>query len=195
MASGRTVVLVRHGESEFNRDNIFTGWRDPDLTDKGEQEARDAGKILRENGFRFDIAFTSMLKRAIKTLFLIQDELDCHWIPVTKTWRLNERHYGKLQGKNKEETIRKFGREQVRRWRRSFHDCPPLLENPHEQLYAEDPRYSGLPQLPAGESIEDASRRCMPVWHKCIVPALKSGKRPLVCGHSNTLASLLRKLD
>ncbi|GFR77114.1 2,3-bisphosphoglycerate-dependent phosphoglycerate mutase [Elysia marginata] len=195
MAKVHTVVLVRHGESEYNRDNIFTGWCDPDLTAKGQEEAKDAGKILQEYGFQFDVAYTSVLKRAIKTLYLIQEELDCLWIPVTKTWRLNERHYGKLQGKNKDETIKKYGREQVQLWRRSFKVCPPPLDEKDEHWSGNDKRYSGLSFVPTGESIEEASKRSLPFWHKHIVPALKSGKRPLICGHANTLGSLIKNLD
>ena len=152
-------------------------------------------QILLEYGFEFDVAFTSVLKRAIKTLYFIQDELDCHWIPVTKTWRLNERHYGKLQGKNKEEIIKKYGHEQVQLWRRSIKVCPPPLDQTDKHWSGDDKRYRGLSHIPAGESIEDASKRSLPFWYKYIVPALKSGQRPLVCGHSNTLGSLIRNLD
>ncbi|GFN77455.1 2,3-bisphosphoglycerate-dependent phosphoglycerate mutase [Plakobranchus ocellatus] len=195
MASSHSVVFVRHGESEFNRDNIFTGWCDPDLTTKGVAEAKDAGKILREYGFEFDIAFTSLLKRAIKTLYFIQDELDCHWIPVTKTWMLNERHYGKLQGKNKDEVAGKYGPEQVQLWRRAFYERPPLLEETDEHWNGSDKRYADLPFIPAGESLDDTSKRSLPFWHNLVVPALRAGQKPLVCGHANILRNLIKHLD
>lgn len=193
--TSNTVVFLRHGESEYNRNNIFTGWCDPDLTAKGVIEARDAGKILKEYGYEFDVAFTSLLKRAIKTLYLVQEELDCLWIPVIKTWRLNERHYGKLQGKNKDEVIRKYGKDQVQLWRRGFRVCPPLSDKADEHWNGNDKRYTGLSCIPMAETMEDASKRSLLFWQKHILPTLQSGQKALICGHSTALSSLIRSLD
>ncbi len=191
------VVLLRHGESIWNRDNRFTGWTDVDLSEKGIQEARRAGKILREEGFTFDLAFTSVLKRAIRTLWIVQDELDLMWIPVKKTWRLNERHYGALQGLNKSEMAVKYGEEQVLIWRRSYDIQPPPLEIDDPRSPAGDMRYAELKpqQIPLTESLKDTYARCMPYWYKSITPAIKAGRKVIVSAHGNSLRALVKYLD
>jgi 2,3-bisphosphoglycerate-dependent phosphoglycerate mutase len=191
------VVLLRHGESEWNRENRFTGWKDVDLSEKGRTEARDAGRLLKDAGFTFDLAFTSVLKRAIKTLGIALDELDQLWIPVTKHWRLNERHYGALQGLDKAETAAKHGEDQVKIWRRSYDIPPPPLSPDDERYSGRDPRYANLQpgEIPASESLKDTVARFLPYWHDTIAPTIKSGKRVLVAAHGNSLRALVKYLD
>ena len=191
------LVLVRHGESTWNQENRFTGWTDVDLSEKGVQEARDGGAYLREQGFLFDVAYTSVLKRAVKTLNIILDEMDLLWIPVHKDWRLNERHYGALQGLNKGETADKYGEAQVKIWRRSYDIPPPVLEKSDARFPGHDPRYKGLTeaQLPLTECLKDTVARFLPLWHETIAPAVKSGQRVLVAAHGNSLRALVKYLD
>eukprot|EP01100_Stratorugosa_tubuloviscum_P012391 TRINITY_DN587_c0_g2_i1.p1 TRINITY_DN587_c0_g2~~TRINITY_DN587_c0_g2_i1.p1 ORF type:complete len:251 (-),score=102.06 TRINITY_DN587_c0_g2_i1:80-832(-) len=192
-----TLVLVRHGESTYNKENRFCGWFDADLSEKGIEEAKTAGKDLKANNFVFDVAFTSLLKRAIKTLFLIQDEVDQHWIPVHRNWRLNERMYGGLQGLNKAETSAKHGEQQVQIWRRSFDIPPPPIELTNPHYPGNDPRYRNLDaaEIPLCESLSDTIQRFLPVWHQEIAPQLKQGKRVLICAHGNSLRALVKYLD
>ena len=191
------LVLLRHGESDWNLQNRFTGWTDVDLSEKGEREAHEAGKLLREEGFVFDIAVTSVLKRAIRTLNFVLDEMDLAWIPVEKSWRLNERHYGALQGLNKEETAKKYGEEQVKIWRRSFATPPPLLDAADERSAHKDPRYAFLrpEEIPAGESLKDTIARMMPAWQDQIAPSVRGGARVIVSAHGNSLRGMVMHLD
>jgi 2,3-bisphosphoglycerate-dependent phosphoglycerate mutase len=191
------VVLLRHGESTWNKENRFTGWHDVDLTDRGREEAREAGRLLGEGGYVFDVAFTSVLKRAIKTLGIALDTLDQLWIPVTKSWKLNERHYGALQGLNKAETSAKHGEAQTKIWRRSFDIPPPPLTIDDERHPSRDPRYQGLKpsELPLTESLKDTIVRFMPYWHETIAPVIKSGKRVVIAAHGNSLRALVKNLD
>jgi len=191
------LVLLRHGESDWNLQNRFTGWTDVDLTAKGEREAHEAGKLLREEGFAFDLAYTSVLKRAIRTLNFVLDDMDLAWIPVEKTWRLNERHYGDLQGLNKEETAKKYGDAQVKAWRRSFATPPPALDPKDERSAHKDPRYKSLrpDEIPACESLKDTITRMMPCWNNQIAPSLRAGKRLIVAAHGNSLRALVMHLD
>ncbi len=191
------LVLLRHGESIWNKENRFTGWTDVDLSEKGIAEARTAGDRLKREGIVFDVAYTSVLKRAIRTLWIVLDEMDLMWIPVHRSWRLNERHYGALQGLNKAETAEKFGEEQVHIWRRSFDVPPPALERGDERFPGRDPRYVGLDgkDLPLCESLKDTIARCLPYWHQDITPAIKSGKRVLIAAHGNSLRALVKYLD
>lgn len=191
------LVLLRHGESDWNLQNRFTGWTDVDLSAKGEKEAHEAGRLLREEGFVFDIAITSVLKRAIRTLNVVLDEMDLAWIPVEKTWRLNERHYGDLQGLNKEETAKKFGEEQVKIWRRSFATPPPPLDQADERSAHKDPRYATLEpgEIPAGESLKDTIARMMPCWEDQIAPSVRGGMRVIVAAHGNSLRGMVMHLD
>ena len=189
------LVLCRHGESEWNLKNLFTGWTDVDLTEKGCQEAVDAGRLLLEMGYEFDLAFTSVLKRAIRTLWIMLDEMDRMWIPVIRDWRLNERHYGALQGLNKAETAAKFGDEQVLAWRRSYDVPPPPLDPDDERHPAHDPRYAGVSGLPSTESLATTLDRVRPCWEECIVPALREGKDVLVAAHGNSLRAMVKMLD
>jgi 2,3-bisphosphoglycerate-dependent phosphoglycerate mutase len=191
------VVLLRHGESTWNRENRFTGWHDVDLTDRGHDEARAAGRLLKEGGYVFDIAFTSVLKRAIKTLGIALDTLDQLWIPVTKSWKLNERSYGALQGLNKAETAAKHGEAQTKIWRRSFDIPPPPLTIDDERHPSHDPRYRGLKasDLPLTESLKDTIARFMPYWHETIAPAIRSGQRVVIAAHGNSLRALVKDLD
>lgn len=191
------LVLLRHGESEWNLANKFTGWKDVDLTDTGISQAKTAGQLLKQAGFVFDKAYTSVLKRAIKTLWLTLDEMDQVWVPVCRDWRLNERHYGALQGLNKAETAKKYGDEQVHIWRRSYSTRPPLLDWNDERNIANDLRYKNLKkkQIPLGECLEDTVARVIPYWHKKIVPDLKKGKQLLITAHGNSLRSLVKYLD
>jgi 2,3-bisphosphoglycerate-dependent phosphoglycerate mutase len=191
------VVLLRHGESTWNKENRFTGWHDVDLTDRGRDEAREAGRLLKEGGYDFDVAFTSVLKRAIKTLGIALDTLDRLWIPVTKSWRLNERHYGALQGLNKAETAAKHGEAQTKIWRRSFDIPPPALTIDDERHPSHDPRYRTLQpnELPLTESLKDTIARFMPYWHSTIAPAIKSGERVVIAAHGNSLRALVKDLD
>jgi 2,3-bisphosphoglycerate-dependent phosphoglycerate mutase len=191
------LVLLRHGESEWNLANRFTGWTDVDLTDKGKEEAGQAGKLLRENGFHFDEAHTSLLKRAIKTQFMALDEMDMLWLPVYKSWRLNERHYGALQGLNKAETAEKYGQEQVLVWRRSYATPPPELEKSDKRYPGNDLRYAALTpaELPLTESLELTHRRFMPYWQEVLAPAIKAGRKLLITAHGNSLRALVMHLD
>jgi 2,3-bisphosphoglycerate-dependent phosphoglycerate mutase len=191
------VVLLRHGESVWNKENRFTGWHDVDLTDRGRDEAREAGRLLEEGGYVFDVAFTSVLKRAIKTLGIALDTLDQLWIPVIKSWKLNERHYGALQGLNKAETAAKHGEAQTKIWRRSFDIPPPALALDDERHPSRDPRYEGLKpsELPLTESLKDTIARFMPYWHETIAPAIRSGKRVVIAAHGNSLRALVKDLD
>ena len=191
------VVLLRHGESQWNKENRFTGWTDVGLSEKGIQEAKDAGRILKKEGFSFDLAYTSVLKRAIKTLWLAQEEMDLMWIPVIFNWRLNERHYGALQGLNKQETAQKFGEEQVKIWRRSYDTPPPALEITDERYPGNDPRYKTLnkKEIPLCESLKDTDARFLPLWHDEIAPTIKTGKRVLIAAHGNSLRALVKYLD
>lgn len=191
------IVLVRHGESDWNKANRFCGWHDADLTEKGIFEAKTAGKSLKEAGFSFDIAYTSVLKRAIKTLFLIQEELDLHWIPVLKSWRLNERMYGGLQGLNKSETAAKHGEDQVKIWRRAYDIPPPPMDLTDPELPAKDPKYSSIDKaiLPRCECLKDTVERFLPFWHDTVVPQLKGGKSIIIAAHGNSLRALCKYLD
>jgi len=191
------VVLLRHGESTWNKENRFTGWHDVDLTDRGCDEAREAGRLLKEGGYVFDIAFTSVLKRAIKTLGLALDVLDQLWIPVTKDFRLNERHYGALQGLNKAETAAKHGEAQTKIWRRSFDIPPPALTPDDPRHPSHDPRYAALSPnvLPLTESLKDTIARFLPYWHETIAPTIRSGKRVVIAAHGNSLRALVKYLD
>ena len=188
------VVLIRHGESVWNEENRYTGWTDVALSEKGIQEAREAGRLLREGGYTFDIAYTSVLKRAIKTLWTVLEEMDLMWIPVVSSWRLNERHYGALQGLNKSESAAELGEEQVKLWRRSYDVPPPALKMEDRRHPSHDPRYSGFrPQdLPATESLKDTVARFLPYAQENIGPAVRSGKRVIVVAHGNTLRGLLK---
>ncbi|MBY0316896.1 MAG: 2,3-diphosphoglycerate-dependent phosphoglycerate mutase [Bdellovibrionales bacterium] len=185
------LVLVRHGQSEWNLQNRFTGWVDVDLTDKGKEEAMRAGKILKNKGYEFDVVFTSVLRRAIKTTWLIQTELQQEWVPTTKAWQLNERHYGALQGLNKKETAEKYGDEKVHQWRRSYATLPPLLEN--DEL-GKDRRYKGI-QLPKGEALKETVERVIPYWEKNIEPQIAAGKNVLIVAHGNSLRALVKHLS
>jgi 2,3-bisphosphoglycerate-dependent phosphoglycerate mutase len=191
------IVFLRHGESAWNRENRFTGWTDVDLSDKGKSEAHSAGILLKEQGYSFDGAYTSVLKRAIRTLWDVLDEMDSMWIPVVNDWRLNERHYGALQGLNKAETAKLHGEEQVHVWRRSFSVRPPSLTADTRDAQRNDPRYRTLSQqeLPAGESLEDVVHRVMPFWHEIVVPQIKAKKRLLIAAHGNSLRALVMHLD
>ena len=191
------LVLLRHGESTWNKENRFTGWHDVDLTERGRQEAGEAGRLLKEGGFVFDMAFTSVLKRAIKTLGLALDVLDQLWIPVTKNWKLNERHYGALQGLNKAETTAKHGEAQVKIWRRSYDIPPPALSPDDPRHPSRDPRYKGLSptELPLTESLKETVARFLPYWHATIAPAIRSGQRVVIAAHGNSLRALVMYLD
>jgi 2,3-bisphosphoglycerate-dependent phosphoglycerate mutase len=191
------IVLLRHGESEWNKENRFTGWTDVDLSEKGIQEAHTAGKSMLQAGFDFDIAFTSVLKRAIRTLWLALDEMDRMWLPVVNSWRLNERHYGALQGLNKAETATRYGEEQVHLWRRSYDVQPPALTPEDERFPGYDPRYKDLAKedLPLTECLKDTVNRFLPYWHSTIVPEIQSGKRVLIAAHGNSLRALVKYLD
>ncbi|MFQ5651851.1 MAG: 2,3-diphosphoglycerate-dependent phosphoglycerate mutase [bacterium] len=191
------LVLLRHGESDWNKQNRFTGWTDVDLSERGVQEARQAGLLLKEHGFVFDVAFTSVLKRAIRTLWLTLEEMDLMWIPVHRSWRLNERHYGALQGLNKAEMAAKYGDEQVLIWRRSYDTPPPALEKTDERYPGNDPRYQDLAEheLPLAECLKDTVDRFLPYWHETIAPAIKAGQRVLIAAHGNSLRALVKYLD
>jgi len=196
-ATMHKIVLIRHGESQWNKENRFTGWTDVDLTEKGIEEARSAGKLIKDAGFDFDIAYTSVLKRAIRTLWLALDSMDRMWLPVVNTWRLNERHYGALQGLNKAETAQKYGDEQVHIWRRSYDTQPPALTADDERFPGHDRRYKGLTndELPLTECLKDTVARFLPFWHETVVPTMKSGKRVLIVAHGNSLRALVKYLD
>ena len=192
-----TVVLLRHGESTWNQENRFTGWTDVDLSEKGRHEAGEAGRLLMEGGYTFDVAFTSVLKRAIRTLWIALDTLDLMWIPVTKNWRLNERHYGALQGLNKAETAAKHGEAQVKIWRRSYDIPPPPLSPDDERYSGRDPRYENVrpEDIPLTESLKDTVARFLPYWHETIAPAITAGQRVLITAHGNSLRALVKYLD
>ena len=192
--SVHTLVLLRHGESTWNLANRFSGWTDVDLTETGRAQARAAGARLRDDGFEFDIAFTSVLKRAIRTLWIALDEMDRMWLPVCRDWRLNERHYGALQGLNKAETAARFGEDQVLRWRRSYDEPPPALDPGDERHPGGDPRYAGVENLPRTECLEDTVERMMPLWEEAIAPRVRAGERVLVCAHGNSLRALVKHL-
>ena len=191
------LVLLRHGQSQWNLENRFTGWTDVDLTDQGREEAKAAGRVLKEKGFVFDKAHTSVLKRAIRTLWIALDELDQMWLPVRRDWRLNERHYGALQGLNKSETAEKHGEEQVLIWRRSYDIPPPALAEDNEHYPGHDPRYANLTseELPLTECLKDTVERFLPYWHEVIVPEIKEGKRVIIAAHGNSLRALAQYLD
>ncbi|GAT32930.1 2,3-bisphosphoglycerate-dependent phosphoglycerate mutase [Terrimicrobium sacchariphilum] len=191
------LVLIRHGESAWNKENRFTGWTDVDLTDKGREEAREAGRLMKAEGFSFDIAYVSVLRRALTTLWLALDEMDELWIPVEKSWRLNERHYGALQGLNKAETAAKFGDDQVLVWRRSYDIPPPVLEKTDERWPGHDPRYKNIPEaeLPVTECLKDTVARFLPLWHETIAPVVRSGQKVIIAAHGNSLRALVKYLD
>jgi 2,3-bisphosphoglycerate-dependent phosphoglycerate mutase len=191
------LVLLRHGESTWNKENRFTGWTDVDLSERGRDEAKAAGQLLKDGGYAFDLAFTSLLKRAIRTLGIALDQLDLLWIPVTKNWRLNERHYGALQGLNKAETAARHGDAQIKIWRRSYDIPPPALTVDDERHPSHDPRYRGLDpkQLPLTESLKDTVDRFLPYWHEAIAPAIRAGKRVVIAAHGNSLRALVKYLD
>ncbi|MGE4056850.1 MAG: 2,3-diphosphoglycerate-dependent phosphoglycerate mutase [Vicinamibacterales bacterium] len=192
-----TLVLLRHGESTWNRENRFTGWTDVDLSDRGREEAKEAGRLLAEGGYQFDIAYTSVLKRAIRTLNIALDELDRLWLPVVKNWRLNERHYGALQGLNKAETAARHGEAQTKIWRRSYDIPPPPLSLDDERHPSRDPRYKDLEpdELPLTESLKDTVARFIPYWQSTITPSIKGGSRVLIAAHGNSLRALVKYLD
>ena len=191
------LVLLRHGESDWNKENRFTGWTDVDLSEKGRQEAKEAGVVLKAEGYAFDIAYTSVLKRAIRTLWMALDELDLMWIPVERSWRLNERHYGALQGLNKAETAARFGEDQVKIWRRSYDVPPPALTPDDERYPGRDRRYHDLTaqELPLSECLKDTVNRFLPYWHATVAPAVRDGKRVLIVAHGNSLRALVKYLD
>jgi len=191
------LVLLRHGQSTWNLENRFTGWTDVDLTPQGHTEAHTAARLLREGGYVFDLAYTSVLKRAIRTLWVVLDDMDLMWIPVHRDWRLNERHYGALQGLNKAETAAQFGEAQVKIWRRSYSDPPPALTPDDERYPGHDARYAGLDRanLPLTESLKDTVARFLPYWHATIVPEIRAGKRVLIAAHGNSLRALVKYLD
>ncbi len=193
----KKLVLLRHGESTWNKENRFTGWTDVDLSDKGRQEAVEAGKLLLREKFVFDVAFTSVLRRAIKTLWLALEEMDLMWIPVHNSWRLNERHYGALQGLNKAETAEKHGMDQVKIWRRSYAIQPPALTKDDERYPGKDPRYAHLKpeEVPLTEALKDTVARFLPYWHDTIAPAVREGRRVVIAAHGNSLRALVKYLD
>ena len=191
------LVLLRHGQSVWNLENRFTGWTDVGLTQQGEAEAHKAGQLLKSEGYSFDVAYTSVLKRAIKTLWIAMEEMELEWLPVYRAWQLNERHYGALQGLNKAEMAKKFGEEQVHTWRRSYDVPPPALEWDDERHPRFDPRYASIrpEDLPATESLKITLERVLPYWHMVLAPAIKSGQRMLVAAHGNSLRALVKYLD
>jgi len=191
------IVLIRHGESVWNKENRFTGWTDVDLSDKGIEEAKQGGKVLKAEGYIFDIAYTSVLKRAIRTLWLVMDEMDLMWIPVINSWRLNERHYGDLQGLNKAEMAVRFGEEQVHLWRRSYDVRPPALSTEDPRYPGKDPRYQDVPkaEIPTCECLKDTVARVLPFWFDVVIPSMKQGKRVLIAAHGNSLRALVKYLD
>lgn len=191
------VVLIRHGESIWNKENLFTGWTDVDLSEKGVEEAHTGAKLLKEGGYTFDIAFTSVLKRAIRTLWIILEDMDLMWIPVVRSWRLNERMYGDLQGLNKAQTAEKFGEEQVHVWRRSYDVPPPALSHDDERYPGKDRRYAHMPtdEVPVTECLKDTVERFLPYWVDSIVPVIKEGKKVVIAAHGNSLRALVKYLD
>jgi len=197
MTSVYRLVLLRHGQSLWNRENLFTGWTDVDLSEAGIEEASQAGLNLKEQGFAFDIAFTSVLRRAIRTLWIVLDRMDLMWIPVCRSWRLNERHYGALQGLNKVETAARFGEDQVLTWRRSYAVRPPALDESDERFPGRDPRYASLEpaDVPRTESLADTVARFLPYWQQTMVPEVKAGKKVLIAAHGNSLRALVKHLE
>lgn len=193
----KKLVLLRHGESQWNRENRFTGWIDVDLTDKGVAEAREAGRLIGEAGFDFDVAYSSVLRRAIRTLWIVLQEMDRVWVPQHLSWRLNERHYGALQGLNKSETAKKYGDEQILIWRRSYDTPPPALDPSDERNPVNDLRYQSVPQqdLPLTECLKDTIERFLPYWNDTIAPQVRAGKRVIVVAHGNTLRALVKHID
>jgi 2,3-bisphosphoglycerate-dependent phosphoglycerate mutase len=191
------LVLLRHGQSTWNLENRFTGWTDVDLTPKGVEEAHEAARLLKEGGYTFDLTYTSLLKRAIRTLWIVLDDMDLMWLPVNRHWRLNERHYGALQGLDKAETAAQYGDEQVLIWRRSYADPPPPLTEDDPRSPGHDRRYADLKpeEIPRGESLQDTVVRFLPYWHEAIVPDLEAGKRVLIAAHGNSLRALVKHLD
>jgi len=191
------IVLLRHGESIWNKENLFTGWTDVDLSETGMQEAKEAGFTLRDHGLTFDLVFTSVLKRAIRTAWIVLDEMDLMWIPIKHGWRLNERHYGALQGLNKAQTATKYGEEQVKLWRRSYEVRPPGLDETDPRYPGKDPRYKNLPQqqFPLTECLKDTVERVLPCWHELIAPSIRSGKQILIAAHGNSLRALVKYLE
>ena len=191
------LVLLRHGESVWNKENKFTGWTDVDLSEKGVEESKKAGQVLKEENYTFDVAYTSVLKRAIHTLWPVLDEMDLAWIPVYKSWRLNERHYGALQGLNKAKTAEKYGEEQVHKWRRSYDVQPPALTKDDDRYPGKERMYGQLSEkeLPLTESLKNTVERFLPYWHETIAPAIKEGKRVLIAAHGNSLRALVKHLD
>jgi len=191
------LVLIRHGESTWNKENRFTGWTDVELSDKGREEGAAAGRLMKEEGYTFDIAYVSVLRRALNTLWLALSEMDLLWIPIEKSWRLNERHYGALQGLNKAETAAKYGDEQVLVWRRSYDIPPPPLEKSDERYPGTDPRYQDVPEaeLPLTECLKDTVARFLPLWHETIAPVIRSGKKVIIAAHGNSLRALVKYLD
>lgn len=197
MDSGYQLVLLRHGESEWNKLNLFTGWRDVPLSEQGEREAREAGRIMQAGGLTFDVVFTSLLSRAIKTMWLALEPMDLLWLPTHKHWRLNERHYGALQGSNKAEAVLEFGAAQVKEWRRSYAIPPPPVAMDSPDYPGADPRYADVPQndLPRSESLKDVLARVLPYWDDAIGPQLRGGKRVLIVAHGNSLRALMKHLE
>ena len=193
----RKIVLLRHGESTWNRENRFTGWKDVGLSDQGLREASAAGQIMKKAGLEFDVAYTSMLKRAIKTLWVALEEMDRMWIPIHHSWRLNERHYGALQGLNKAETATKYGDAQVKIWRRAYDTPPPSLQDRDPRLEIGDPRYADLTAatFPRTECLKDTVARFLPYWHESIAPSIRTGQRVIICAHGNSLRALIKYLD
>jgi 2,3-bisphosphoglycerate-dependent phosphoglycerate mutase len=193
----KKLVLIRHGESTWNKENRFTGWTDVDLSDEGRKQAAEAAEVLQAGGYVFDVAYTSVLKRAIRTLWTVLDGMDLMWIPVHRSWRLNERHYGALQGLNKAETAAKFGEDQVKVWRRSYDIPPPVLTPDDPRFPGHDPRYQSLTkeELPLTECLKDTVARFLPLWHDTIAPAIKSGQRVIIAAHGNSLRALVKYLD
>ena len=191
------LVLIRHGESDWNRENRFTGWTDVDLSDKGREEARAAGRLLRDQGFTFDLAYVSVLKRAVRTLWIVLDEMNLMWLPVRHSWRLNERHYGALQGLNKSETAAQFGEDQVKIWRRSYDIPPPPLDRSDDRFPGNDRRYDNLDpdDLPLTECLKDTVARFLPFWHETLAPAVQAGKRVVVAAHGNSIRAMVKYLD
>src|SRR5947207_1384913 len=191
------LVRLRHGESTWNLENRFTGWTDVDLSPKGIEEAHEAGRLLKEGGYTFDVTFTSVLKRAIRTLWIVMDDMDLMWLPVHRSWRLNERHYGALQGLNKAETAAKYGDAQVKVWRRSYDVPPPALDEGDERFPGRDRRYAGLrpDELPRTECLKDTVARFLPYWHETIAPSIRAGRRVLIAAHGNSLRALVKYLD
>ncbi|MDQ5987160.1 MAG: 2,3-bisphosphoglycerate-dependent phosphoglycerate mutase [Syntrophus sp. SKADARSKE-3] len=193
----KKMVLIRHGESLWNKENRFTGWTDVDLSEKGLEEALTGGRLLKQEGYTFDLAYTSLLKRAIHTLNIVLDEMDLQWIPVIKTWRLNERHYGALQGLNKAEMAAKYGEEQIKLWRRGFAVRPPELTREDERYPGREIKYSTLSEndLPVAESLKDTIARFMPCWHEQIAPTIREGRQIVIAAHGNSLRALVKYLD